>query len=163
LDELVEGDPQRDRGSRATLRYALTCLAASVGLVYGVLGVPGTAWASTWAVHLQASSQGQSRAQAAPSAPTGVTATCTSSSLTTIKVTWAAVTHATTYTVYKSTTSSSSGYSVTTTGVVGTSWTSGSLANASYWFEMVAVVGTNWTGAQSSATAQRIITTSHCA
>ena len=45
-------------------------------------------------------------AQSAPLAPTGISATCVASNQKSVKVTWGAVTHATTYTVYQSTSAS---------------------------------------------------------
>jgi fibronectin type 3 domain-containing protein len=117
--------------------------------------------ASTWVIHLSGGAA-EAKAQTSPSAPTGPSATCTSANLTTIRVSWTAVTHATNYSVYESTTSSSSGYALATT-TASTSWTTPSLSNANYWFEVAASVGTNWASAKSSATVQRTITTGHCA
>jgi hypothetical protein len=71
-----------------------------------------------------------------PPAPTGVTATCTSSLATTVNVNWTAVPQASSYTVDESTTSATSGYTAAATGVVGTSWTSPSLTTGDYWFEV---------------------------
>jgi len=133
-------------------------LAALLGVISIVLGVDsGVASASTWVVALTAGSHGEGHAQALPSAPTGVTSACTASNLKTVKVTWTAVTHGTSYTIDQSTTSSSSGFSSVATGVAGTSWTSASLANGNYWYRVVGFVGTNWASAQSSSTAQRTI------
>jgi cellulose 1,4-beta-cellobiosidase len=76
----------------------------------------------------------------------------------TIKVSWTAVTHATTYTVYDSTTSATGTYSSVAAGVATTSWTSGTLSSGTnYWFEVTASVGSNWTTAKSSATAESTI------
>jgi hypothetical protein len=121
-----------------------------------------TAWASPWAVAIGAASSGEAGAQGAPSAPTGVTATCTSAVQTTVKVAWGAVTHATTYTVYASTTSAATGFSSLATGIVATSWTSASLATGNYWFEVAAYEGSQWASANSSVTAQRTITVALC-
>jgi len=115
-----------------------------------------------WAVGVGANSAGEARAAAAPTAPIGVTSACTSVLATTVNVTWSAVTHASTYEIWESTTSSSSGFSIAATGVTGTSWTSGNLAPGNYWFEVSAFVGTNWTSPNSSASAQRTITLALC-
>jgi hypothetical protein len=83
-----------------------------------------------------------------------------SSTLQEVKVTWSAVTHATSYTIYDSTTSSSSGYASEATGQTGTSWTSGTLTAANYWFEVAAYVGTKWVSVNSAATGETTIKTS---
>jgi hypothetical protein len=127
-----------------------------------MVGGSGFASASIWTVHLSGGT-GEGRAQTTPSAPTGVTATCTSESTTTVKVSWSSVTHATNYSVYESKTSSSSGYSLAATVTAPTtSWTSGSLSSGDYWFEIAVAIGTNWTSAKSSATSQRTIGSSSC-
>jgi endoglucanase len=120
------------------------------------------AWAVTnWTVTLHATSSGEAHSQTVPSAPTGVTAICNApTSARTIKVSWTAVTHATTYTVYDSTTSATGTYSAIATGVATTSWTSGSLsAGTNYWFEVTVSVGSNWTSAKSSASPESTINT----
>ena len=127
-----------------------------------LFGASLQAHGSNWAVALASSSRGEASSQAAPVAPTGVSATCTSPVQTTIKVTWTAVAHATNYTVLRSTTSATSGYSTVAT-VTTTSWTSGSLSNGSYWFEVIANIGTNWKSVASTATTKRTIGTGTCA
>ena len=134
------------------------------GVLFAVLAhATGASAASNWATAINAGSNGEAQAQTAPSAPSGVTATCTSALQTTVDVSWNAVAHATTYTIFESTTSSSTGFSSVATGVVGTSWRSPSLPTGSYWFEVVAYVGTNWTSPNSAATAQRTIALLTCA
>ena len=130
---------------------ALVC---SVALVF----LPATtAAATTWSVAVGAGSSGESHADVAPAAPTGIAASCVT--LTTkITVSWNAVAHATSYTVQMSTTSSSSGYSPVATGLAGSPWTSGSLAAATYWFEVVGYVGANWASAASAASGSHTIT-----
>jgi hypothetical protein len=127
-----------------------------------LLLVGGSPAQATWAIGFGANSAGEATAAAAPPAPTGVTSACTSALATTVKVTWTAVTHASTYEIWKSTTSSTSGFSIAATGVTGTSWTSGNLATGNYWFEVSAFIGTNWTSPNSAATAQRTITLTLC-
>jgi len=124
-----------------------------------LLGTVGTALAAgNWVVHLVAGSSGEAHAQALPSAPTGVTAVCAApTTAKTIKVTWSAVTHATNYSVYDSTTSASGAYSLMASGVT-TPWTSAALTTGTnYWFEVVANIGSHWTSAMSAATAESTI------
>ena len=76
-----------------------------------------------------------------------------------------AVTHATTYTVYDSTTSATGTYTSVASGVTTTSWTSGTLtAGTNYWFEVTVSVGSNWASAKSTATGESTInsTTPFC-
>jgi hypothetical protein len=124
------------------------------------LGTVNAAWAAgNWVVHLVAGSKGEAHAQALPVAPTGVSDSCAAPVTSkTIKVTWSAVTHATAYTVYDSTTSAGGTYAQIASGVTTLSWTSGSLTSGThYWFEVVAVIGSNWTSPKSAATAQSTI------
>jgi hypothetical protein len=121
--------------------------------------VPASATPS-WAILLHTSSTAEAHAQTAPSPPSGATAACVSSSQREIKVSWTAVTHATNYTVYESTTSASSGYSSAATGVTSATWTSANLAAGNYWFEVATHVGTTWVSANSSATSESTTKTS---
>ena len=77
------------------------------------------AWAAgNWVVHAAAVTSGEAHAQALPSAPTGVTAACVAPTTSkTIKVSWTAVSHATTYSVYESTTTATGTYSLVAGGV----------------------------------------------
>ncbi|HEY2333051.1 MAG TPA: hypothetical protein VGH94_14120 [Acidimicrobiales bacterium] len=136
---------------------ALVALLALLGA-----GVGPAMAATAWRPALAAGSKGQARSQASPAAPTTITATCTSSSAKTVQVAWSAVPRATSYTIYRSTTSSSSGFTSLATGVVGTSWTSAVLAAGSNWFRVTASVGTNWLSAQSSSSGLRTISSSGC-
>ncbi len=70
--------------------------------------------------------------------------------------------HASTYTVYESKTSSSSGYSVVASGLITTAWTSGTLSAGSYWFEIAATTGTNWVSGKSTYTGPRVISSTSC-
>lgn len=143
---------------RAPTRALLPALALSV---VAAAAVEGPAWGATsWIVTLHSNSAGESTAQALPAAPTGSAASCpTPTTSKTIKVTWSAVTHATTYSVYDSTTSATGTYTVVASGISTTSWTSGTLATGNYWYEVTASVGTNWTSAKSSATGETTIET----
>jgi hypothetical protein len=135
---------------------------ATILLALLLLFDSASAGATPWVVGLTGTRTGEAQAAAAPPAPTGVVAACISSSGATIKVTWTAVTHASSYTIWQSTTSATSGFSVVATGVTSTSWTSGTLAKTSYWFQVSAFIGSNWTSANSTASAKRTITNSGC-
>ena len=144
------------KGRRGTLLVASPI--ALVGLV--LASSTGAAWAATnWMVTLHTASSAEAHSQTVPSAPTGVTAACNAPTSTkTIKVSWTAVAHATTYTVYDSTTSATGTYTSVATGVATTSWTSGTLtAGTHYWFEVTVSVGSNWTSTKSAATAESTI------
>jgi len=125
------------------------------------LGATGTAYAS-WGVGLIASSTGEASAGAAPAAPSGVASACTSPLATTVTVTWSPAAKATSYSVWESTTSATSGYAIAAAGIAGPSWTSGNLAAGSYWFEVSSATGTAWTSANSAATAKRTILLAAC-
>lgn len=116
------------------------------------------AFATSWALLLKSGSAAEAQAHAAPAAPTGVSAACVSPSQRLIKVSWSAVTHATTYTVEDSTTSATGTYAPIATGQAGTSWTSASLTAGNYWFEVETYMGTKWLSVNSSATVE---TTTH--
>ena len=117
--------------------------------------------AGLWHLALAAGSHGEAHSQAGPSAPANPAAVCSGLGLS-IKVSWSAVTHASTYTVYQSTSTATGPYSAVASGVTTTSWTSGVLSTGSYWYEVAATVGTTWTSAKSAATAQRTITAVLC-
>jgi len=143
------------QGARSFV-LALTCVAVSLLLPWTVTG----AWAAgNWVVHAAAVTSGEAHAQALPSAPTGVSAACPAPTTSkTIKVSWTAVTHATTYSVYDSTTAATGPYTVIASGVATTSWTSGTLTTGTnYWFEVTVNFGSNWTSAKSSATGESTI------
>lgn len=137
--------------------FVVTVLLTAVLLVGA-----GTSWASSWVVKVAPGGSGEATALGAPAAPSGVAAACTSSTMKTVNVTWSAVTHATSYSLYQSTTSASGTYSVAASGVAGTSWTSSKLASGNYWFEVAAFVGTNWLSVKSSATGESTISGSGC-
>jgi hypothetical protein len=131
-----------------------------VGAALSVVCASGSAWAGTnRVVHLATRSWGQAHAQALPAALAGPAASCNAPVTSkTIKVTWSAVTHATTYSVYDSTISATGTYSLLASGVATTSWTSGTLSSGTrYWFEVVANVGTNWTSVKSAPTGSSLI------
>jgi hypothetical protein len=118
--------------------------------------------ASPWTVPLASASLGEGQAHALPAAPTA-SAACSGLVLGSIVVTWTAVSPpGTTYTIYQSTTSATTGFSAIASGVSGTTYTVSGLAIASYWFKVQGVAGTNWAGALSAATAKRSITLILC-
>jgi len=138
-------------------RTTLSVLSVLTALfLIGAATTPQPAWASAWSTSVTAGARGQGTAQPAPAAPATPTATCVSSLGNTVKVSWAAVAHATSYTVLQATASASGPFTVVAT-VSPTSWTSGALASGSYWFEVKATIGTNWTSPASTATTQRTI------
>jgi len=135
-----------------------------IGIVVVVL-VTGraSASASTWFPGIAAASHGQGKGGGLPGAPAGVSATCVAANQQKVTISWTASAHATSYTVYRSTTSATGTYTVLAAGIATTSWTSGTLSAGNYWFKVVARAGTNWASAQSSATAKRIIASGSCA
>ncbi|MGO9581428.1 MAG: hypothetical protein ACLP36_01325 [Acidimicrobiales bacterium] len=138
----------------------LAPLSAAV-LVTAMLLSAVPASASSWTVALRAASAGEAQTQAAPAAPTGVSDACVSSSVREVIVTWNAVTDASSYSIFKSTTTSAGSYSSTATGVTGTSWTSGTLAAGNVYFKVEAYVGTKWVSAESAATGETTLSTSN--
>jgi hypothetical protein len=146
------------------VQLTLTVLALA-GLVQADVGVDavGRAWAwaspeftvATWTVQLAV-------AQALPTASTPTSACTSPASAKTVKVSWTAVTHATTYAVYQSNTTATGTYTLQTSGVTATSWTTTALTAGDYWYEVVADVGSNWASTKSAASAERVISSSAC-
>jgi hypothetical protein len=137
-------------------------VAVALTALLGVLASNGTAWAAAnWTVKVDTVNSGEAKAQALPTAPVATSACTSPASARTVKVSWAAITHATTYGVYQSTTSAGGTYTLQTS-VSTTSWTSGVLTAGNYWYEVKANIGTNWASASSAATAQRTLTSSAC-
>ncbi len=132
----------------------------SVGMAALTLACVGPAAASSWAIAVGTGSSGEVQSSSLPAAPGGPAAACVSSSSNTIKVTWSAVTDASSYTVYEATSASTGPYSAAATGITSTSWTSGSLSSGNYWFEVSAYEGTNWQSTDSAATAESTVTSS---
>jgi hypothetical protein len=128
-----------------------------------VLGSAGSVEAAgtSWIVGLASGSGGETQAWALPPAPVA-TATCSGLVLGSIVVTWTAAPPAGNYTVYRSTTSGTSGFSVVASNVTALTYTQSGLGLGSDWFEVAGSVGTNWTGPNSVATAKRTITLFLC-
>ena len=146
------------------MRRGALLVVVAFGFALSLLATSGPAWAATnWVVHVATTNSGEAHAQALPAAPASPTSACTSpASAKTVKVSWTAVTHATDYAVYESTTTVGGTYTLVMSGVTATSWTTGVLATGNYWFEVLADVGTNWASAKSTATAERTISSSAC-
>jgi fibronectin type 3 domain-containing protein len=135
----------------------LTALAVLAAV--GVTGAP-SAQASAWAVALQSGSAAQAQAQPVPDPPSTVTATCTSTVGNTIVVSWSAVAHAASYSIFQST-------SVNGTYTLGkTATTSPSTTNAlvlgTFFFKVTATVGANWVSARSVASNSRTVAAISC-
>ena len=151
-----QSDEGRGREKHRVSRSLALFLVAGLCIL---LSDPAADAASNWVVHVAAGNKGESQATVLPVAPTGIAATCAAPTTSkTIKVTWNAVTHATTYSVYDSTTTAGGTYNLIASGVATTSWTSGALTSGTnYWFEVVAVVGSNWASPKSAASVESTI------
>lgn len=135
-------------------------LTAISTLVVLSLSVAGVAYASTWTVALHAGSHAEAQAQAAPVAPTGVTATCVApASKKEVSVTWGAVSHASEFEVLQSL--NGAGYASVTT-LTASAWTSSALATGTYSYEVETQIGTNWASSPSSPSATRSISKTAC-
>ena len=117
--------------------------------------------ATNWVVLLRAASTAEAQAQPAPPAPATVAASCLAANQQKVVVTWSAVSHAATYTVYKSATLAGS-YTSTVSGLTTTTWTSGALGAGNVYFKVAAYFGTKWLGTQSVATGESTIATNSC-
>jgi prepilin-type N-terminal cleavage/methylation domain-containing protein len=131
--------------------YAISIVGGAV-----MVAAPSTA---TPTAYLTANQCANAGAPVSPgiAAPAEVTGTCVSPAEKVVTVSWDAVAGATSYTVYDSVTSSSTGYVVIASTVAGLSWTSGSLGYSTRWFEVTAHTG-NLTSAYSAPSAPRSIT-----
>jgi hypothetical protein len=119
--------------------------------------------ASNWVPVLKTGSSGEAQAQAAPAAPGGVSAACVSSSGKTVTISWSAVAHAASYTVWEAT-SSSGPYTAAKQNLAATSWTTGTLTVGNYWFEVTDYLGSKWQSGYSAPTVEITIasTTPEC-
>jgi hypothetical protein len=144
------------------MRRGALLAAAGVLSTLSLLVSSGPAWATAnWTVGLRTGGSGEAHAQALPVAPTATSACATPTSGKKVTVSWTAITHATGYAIYQSTTTATGTYTLQAT-VTTTTWTSAALATGSYWYEVVTDIGTNWASAKSTATAQRTISSSAC-
>jgi hypothetical protein len=150
-------------------RVSARWLVLTVALTLGLLGQvqPAGGAGTKWTVALKSGSRGEAASLTAAPPPTGVAAACVSTTGYTIRVTWIAPAHASTYNVLVSTTSASSGFSTAPsgTGLTTTTFTSASLGAANYWYEVAAVDGSSWTSSDAVANSETTIstmTTPHC-
>jgi fibronectin type 3 domain-containing protein len=131
--------------------YSNTGLSANTTYYYRVRATNGTGDSAN-------SNTASATTQSAGSVPaqvTGLSATATSSSQ--INLSWTAVSGATSYNIYRSTTSGGQGSTPFATGVTGTTYSNSGLSAATTYYYKVAAVNAAGTGAQSaeaSATTQ---------
>ena len=152
----ARGQPCR-RGRRHRFRDALI----TAGPIVLLVTIAPPSYGASWPVPLTAGSGGQATSDTGPAAPGGITSACSGLISKAVVVSWTAVPHATSYTIYQSTTSATGPYiAVATAGA--SPWTSGSLALGTYWYEVDAVIGTGWRSLRSAATAQRTIIVTAC-
>jgi len=145
------------------MRRGALLVVAAIASTLSLLLWSGTAWATTnWALHVATVNSGEAKAQALPAAPAPTSACTSPASAKTVKVSWTAITHATTYAVYQSDTTATGTYTLQTSGLTTTSWTTAALATGDYWYEVVADIGSNWASVKSAAGAERIISSSAC-
>ncbi len=119
-----------------------------------------SAQASAWAASLQSGSTAQAQAQPVPNPPSTVTATCTSTIGNTIIVSWSAVAHAATYSIFQST-SLNGTYTLGKTATSSPS-TTNALLLGTFFFKVTATVGINWVSAMSVASNSRTIAAIAC-
>ena len=134
---------------------------AALGVVAPTLVLERAASASAWPVSVTTAT-GAAQSQGPPAAPANPAALCLSALSSRIVITWSSVAFGTTYAIYASTTSSSSGYSSLATGIAATTYTTAALPTATYWFKITASTGTKWEGPMSGATSQRTIVAVTC-
>lgn len=116
------------------------------------------AHASSWNVVATANPTGLAQALT-PQPPATVTATCPAP-LTdrTITVSWSSADPATSYVVYRSTTSATDGFTAIATGVTSTTWTDAALKKGTYWYAVATVAGSStWISSMSNPTDARTI------
>jgi hypothetical protein len=136
------------------------CLSVLLGVILGLTILGGPVWASTlWMVPVNAGSHAQS--QSLTPLPPTPSAACVAGQKK-ITVTWGAIAHATTYSVYQSTTSATTGYALANTTAT-LSFTTGILSNGTYWYEVATNMSTHWISVNSSATASHVIGGGTCA
>lgn len=116
--------------------------------------------ASAWPTALQAGSSAQARAQPVPSPPSTVTATCTSTLGNTIIVSWTAVAHAASYTVWQAT--SANGTYTFTKNAATSPTTTPALLVGTFFFKVTVTIGDNWLSAMSVASDSRTIAAVAC-
>lgn len=134
-----------------------------IAVAAALVGVAGVAAAATlWAVSLHASSTAEAQSLN-PAAPAISSAVCASpASKKEVTLTFSSVTHATSYTLYHSSTSTGT-YTSLVTGITASPYTTAALSAATYYFKIAAVFSTNWSSPESAATTTaRVISSSSC-
>lgn len=132
-------------------------------LSFTLAGAPH-AHANGWTVSTAALPSGLAQSLD-PQPPATVTASCPAPSTDrSITVSWSPVEHATSYVVYRSTTSATSGFGEVATGITTTTWTDTALKKGTYWYAVAAVAGSpTWISPLSDPSAERTIgTTPRC-
>lgn len=123
----------------ATYRRTWVAVIAFV-VALGIVGSPH-ANAGTWPVRTATNATGLAQSLTL-TPPSTVTAICAGGlDVRVIALSWTPVEPATSYVVYQSTTSSTSGFSVVATGVTATAWISATLKKATYWYAVATVAG----------------------
>jgi hypothetical protein len=140
-----------------TVRWIFLALSAFLFGAEANVGAAGT----PWNVGLASGNGSEAQASNLPAAPVA-TATCSSGLPGSIVVGWAATPPAVAYTVYRSTSSGTSGFTVAASNVMTLTYTQSGLGVGSYWFAVAGSVGTNWTGPLSAPTPKRTITLVLC-
>lgn len=115
--------------------------------------------ASTWTVRSGANAAALAQSLD-PQPPSTVTAVCAEALLTrVVDLSWSPVDHATSYVVYQSTTSATSGFAVVATDVTTTTWVTAPLKKGTYWYAVAAATGSPaWLSPMSDPTEARTIT-----
>ncbi len=106
-------------------------LLAAVGVLaaLGLFVSSGTAWATAnWTIGLKSGGSGEAHAQALPVAPTATSACAAPTSGKKVTVSWTAITHATGYAIYQSSTTATGTYTLQAT-VTTTTWTTAALGD----------------------------------
>lgn len=148
----------------ATSRHTRNRVAAIALLLSLALAGAPHAHASGWTVATTARPSGLAQSLD-PQPPAAVTASCPApSSDRSIIVSWSPADHATSYVVYRSTTSATSGFGEVATGITTTTWTDTALKKGTYWYTVAAVAGSpTWISPMSDPSAGRTIgTTPRC-
>ena len=141
----------------ATARRVATVTAVALAVVAVQAAPSGAAW--TMSLAAGGTAQASSGTLTAPG---GATSICTGAGANKdeVRITWNAVSRATSYTIERSTTSSAVGFSTFATGVTGTSYLTNPPAGT-YWFRVVAARG-SWTSPPSTATGPRTTGNNSC-
>ena len=135
-------------GGEGTTVYATTTSTnyTNSGLTNGTVYYYTVAAVNAIGTSAQSSQVSATPVAAAPAAPTGLTATAGNAQ---VALSWTASSGATTYNVYRATTSGGEGTSAVATGITTTTYTNSGLTNGVKYYFTVAAVNTGGTSAQS--------------